>query len=82
VGGRNKSGHDKSGAQSFKVMPALSRPKDGVLARAYVAGIHVFTRNKKGVDGRESQHVTSNQKSQVKVPFSAWVCACAASSPW
>ena len=87
--GRNKSGHDKSGAQSFNVMPAHSRPKDGVLAHAYVAGIHVFTRNRKGVDGRdepghdgESQHVTSNQKSQVKVPFSAWVCACAASSPW
>ena len=26
------------------VMPAHSRPKDGVLSRAYVAGIHVFLR--------------------------------------
>jgi hypothetical protein len=25
------------------VMPAHSRPKDGVLSHAYVAGIHVFT---------------------------------------
>jgi hypothetical protein len=27
----------------FPVMPAHSRPKDGVLSHAYVAGIHVFT---------------------------------------
>jgi hypothetical protein len=34
-------------------MPAHSRPKDGVLSHAYVAGIHVFRRrNNKDVDGR------------------------------
>ena len=27
---------------SFFVMPAHSRPKDGVLSHAYVAGIHIF----------------------------------------
>jgi len=26
----------------FSVMPARSRPKDGVLSHAYVAGIHVL----------------------------------------
>jgi len=26
----------------FTVVPAHSRPKDGVLSHAYVAGIHVF----------------------------------------
>jgi hypothetical protein len=36
-------------------MPALSRPKDGVLSHAYVAGIHVFTtqQSTKKVDGRD-----------------------------
>src|SRR5215467_8037523 len=44
VDGRNKSGHDAAHLVldfSF-VMPAHSRPKDGVLTHAYVAGIHVF----------------------------------------
>jgi len=35
------------------VMPAHSRPKDGVASLAYVAGIHVFLeRRKQDVDGR------------------------------
>jgi hypothetical protein len=35
-------------------MPALSRPKDGVLSLAYVAGIHVFGFDRaKDVDGRD-----------------------------
>jgi hypothetical protein len=36
-------------------MPALSRPKDGVLSHAYVAGIHVFATQQltKNVDGRD-----------------------------
>jgi hypothetical protein len=33
-------------------MPAHSRPKDGVAALAYVAGIHALA-TKKGVDGRD-----------------------------
>ena len=36
------------------VMPAHSRPKDGVASLAYVAGIHVLGfRSKKDVDGRD-----------------------------
>jgi hypothetical protein len=36
------------------VMPALSRPKDGVASLAYVAGIHVFLEcRKQDVDGRD-----------------------------
>ena len=35
-------------------MPAHSRPKDGVLSHAYVAGIHVLgPRNTEDVDGRD-----------------------------
>jgi hypothetical protein len=35
-------------------MPAHSRPKDGVLSHAYVAGIHVVTTCQNlGVDGRD-----------------------------
>jgi hypothetical protein len=35
------------------VMPAHSRPKDGVASLAYVAGIHVFRPcRKQDVDGR------------------------------
>ena len=54
VDGRDKPGHDvATKCLSFfkhddevhclsSVMPAHSRPKDGVLSHAYVAGIHVF----------------------------------------
>jgi hypothetical protein len=35
-------------------MPAHSRPKDGVLSHAYVAGIHDFRRvRQEDVDGRD-----------------------------
>jgi hypothetical protein len=36
-------------------MPAHSRPKDGVLSHAYVAGIHVFPGRhaKQDMDGRD-----------------------------
>jgi hypothetical protein len=44
VDGRNKCGHDVAYQVSdlSTVMPAHSRPKDGVLSHAYVAGIHVL----------------------------------------
>jgi hypothetical protein len=41
------------------VMPALSRPKDGVASLAYVAGIHVFLCCMQDVDGRDKPAMTA-----------------------
>ncbi|MGB2657501.1 MAG: hypothetical protein WBC84_04645, partial [Pseudolabrys sp.] len=54
VDGRDKPGHDtETHTRPLPVMPGHSRPKDGVLSHAYVAGIHVFKarRRSKDVDG-------------------------------
>jgi len=42
VDGRDEPGHDVDTHCLSTVMPAHSRPKDGVLSHAYVAGIHVL----------------------------------------
>jgi hypothetical protein len=39
-------------ASHSAVMPAHSRPKDGVATLAYVTGIHALLCDKEGVDGR------------------------------
>ena len=44
-------------APEDKSMPAYSRPKDGVLPHAYVAGIHVFL-----IPGSEIQDVDGRDK--------------------
>ncbi len=47
--------HATTRPDALGVMPAHSRPKDGVLSHTYVAGIHVFSliRQKQVVDGRD-----------------------------
>ena len=43
-------------------MPALSRPKDGVLSHAYVAGIHVLKHGKyKDVDPAGTSPATTKK---------------------
>ncbi len=52
------------------VMPAHSRPKDGVASLAYVAGIHVFTAShqNRDVDGRDKPG--HDEKGRVHLPQS------------